>query len=140
MDCSLPGASVHGIFQAIVLEWITISFSRGTFPIQGSNPGLPHCRQIFFYQLSYQGSPLCVCKVGTYTDDLPSMAEHWSGTGKLRPRRQWSQRATESADIAKGGDGSGTPLQYSCLENPMDRGDWWAAVHGVAKSWTRFSN
>ena len=28
------------------------------------------------------------------------------------------------------------PLQYSCLENPMDRGAWWAAVHGVAKSWT----
>ena len=34
----------------------------------------------------------------------------------------------------------GTPLQYSCLENPMDGGAWWAAVHGVAKSWTRLSN
>ena len=33
--------------------------------------------------------------------------------------------------------GNGTPLQYSCLENPMDRGAWWAAVHGVAKSQTR---
>ena len=32
------------------------------------------------------------------------------------------------------GEGDGTPLQYSCLENPMDRGAWWAAVHGVAKS------
>ena len=31
-------------------------------------------------------------------------------------------------------EGNGTPLQYSCLENPMDRGAWWAAVHGVAKS------
>ena len=30
-------------------------------------------------------------------------------------------------------------LQYSCLENSMDRGDWWATVHGVAKSWTRLS-
>ena len=38
------------------------------------------------------------------------------------------------------GEGSGTPLQYSCLENPMDRGACWAAVHGVAKSWTRLSN
>ena len=38
------------------------------------------------------------------------------------------------------GEGNGTPLQYSCLENPMDRGAWWAAVHGVAKSWTRLSN
>ena len=31
------------------------------------------------------------------------------------------------------GEGNGTPLQYSCLENPMDGGAWWAAVHGVAK-------
>ena len=38
------------------------------------------------------------------------------------------------------GEGSGTPLQYSCLENPMDGGAWWAAVHGVAESRTRLSN
>ena len=38
------------------------------------------------------------------------------------------------------GEGNGTPLQYSCLENPMDRGAWWAAVHGVAKSRTRLSD
>ena len=35
------------------------------------------------------------------------------------------------------GEGNGTPLQYSCLENPMDGGAWWAAVYGVAQSWTR---
>ena len=38
------------------------------------------------------------------------------------------------------GGGNGTPLQYSCLENPMDGGAWWAAVHGVAKSRTRLSD
>ena len=32
------------------------------------------------------------------------------------------------------GGGNGNPLQYSCLENPMDRGAWWATIHGVAKS------
>ena len=37
-------------------------------------------------------------------------------------------------------EGNGTPLQYSCLENPMDGGAWWAAVHGVAKSRTRLSD
>ena len=37
------------------------------------------------------------------------------------------------------GEGNGTPLQYSCLENPMDGGAWWAAVHGVTKSRTRLS-
>jgi len=35
------------------------------------------------------------------------------------------------------GEGNGTPLQYSCLENPMDRGAWWAAVYGVTQSGTR---
>ena len=34
------------------------------------------------------------------------------------------------------GEGNGNPLQYSCLGNPMDRGAWQAAVHGVPKSWT----
>ena len=38
------------------------------------------------------------------------------------------------------GEGNGNPLQYSCLENPMDVGAWEAAVHGVAKSWTRLSD
>ena len=38
------------------------------------------------------------------------------------------------------GEGSDTPLQNSCLENPMDGGAWWAAVHGVAKSRTRLSH
>ena len=38
------------------------------------------------------------------------------------------------------GEGNGTPLQYSCLENSMDRGAWWAAVHGVTRSRTRLSN
>ena len=38
------------------------------------------------------------------------------------------------------GEGNGTPLQYSCLENPVDGGAWWAAVHGVTKSRTWLSN
>ena len=35
------------------------------------------------------------------------------------------------------GEGNGNPLQYSCLEDPVDRGVWWAAVHRVAQSWTQ---
>ena len=38
------------------------------------------------------------------------------------------------------GEGNGNPLQYSCLENPMDGGAWWATVQGVAKSQTRLSD
>ena len=38
------------------------------------------------------------------------------------------------------GEGNDNPLQYCCLDNPMDRGAWWVTVHGVAKSWTRLSD
>ena len=38
------------------------------------------------------------------------------------------------------GGGNGNPLQYSCMENPMDGGAWWATVHGVAKSQTQLSD
>ena len=38
------------------------------------------------------------------------------------------------------GEGNGNPLQYSCLENPMDQGTWWATVYGVTKSQTRLSD
>ena len=38
------------------------------------------------------------------------------------------------------GEGNGNPLQYSCLENPLDRGAWWATVHGFAKSQTQLSD
>ena len=43
------------------------------------------------------------------------------------------------SEISPGG-GNGNTLQYSCLENPMDRGAWQAVVHGVAKSWRRLSD
>ena len=38
------------------------------------------------------------------------------------------------------GEGNGNPLQYSCLENPVGRGAWWATVHGVEKNQTQLSN
>ena len=49
IDCSPPGSSVHGIFQARKLEWVAISFLQGIFPTQGSNLGLLHCIQILYH-------------------------------------------------------------------------------------------
>ena len=49
MDCSLPGSSIHGIFQVRVLEWVTSFFSRGS----------SWCREQALYHLSHQRSPLC---------------------------------------------------------------------------------
>ena len=46
----------------------------------------------------------------------------------------------ESSNKQSLGEGNGNPLQYSCLENPIDGGAWWAAVHGVARSRTRLSD
>ena len=63
----------------------------------------------------------------------------------ISPWLPWWLSGTESAcnagDPGLGGEdppgeGNGNPLQYSCLENPMDRGTWWATVHGVTKSQT----
>ena len=83
---------------------------QGIFWTQGSNPGLPHCKQTL-YPLSHQGS-------------LSNLATNQNFHSLL----------------FEFGEGSGTPLQYSCLGNPMDGGAWWAAVHGVKKSRTRLSN
>ena len=55
---------------------------------------------------------------------------------------QWNRIASLEIDICRHmyGEGNGTPLQYSCLENPTDGGSWWAAVHGVTRSQTRLSD
>ena len=61
MDCRPPG-SVYGILQARILEWVAILLSRGSSQPQGLILGLLHCRQIFFYHLSHQGSPSWLSK------------------------------------------------------------------------------
>ena len=71
MNCSLSGSSVHGIFQARVLEWVAISFSRVIFPTQGLNPGLLHRRQML-YRLSHQGSP----QISLQNSSLPGCGIH----------------------------------------------------------------
>ena len=56
-------------------------------------------------------------------------------------RKQWKRKNSQNKILEqlrkKCGEGNGTPLQYSCLENPRDGGAWWAAIYGVAQSRTR---
>ena len=91
---------------------------QGIFQTQGSNLHLLcplHCRQIL-YLLSLGGSPR-----GDKGED--GISGRWRDICK---------------DLER--EGNGTPLQYSCLENPMGGGAWWAAVHGVTKSRTPLSD
>ena len=62
MGCNPACSSVHGIFQARILEWVAIFLLQGIFLIQESNQGLLHCRWIL-YKLSYQGSPKGMFKI-----------------------------------------------------------------------------
>ena len=110
-DCSPPGSSVHGIYQARILEWVVMPFSRGS---------------------SQPRDRTCVPVVpALQADSLPAEPQ-----GK-----PVNSGATGDAVSIPGlgrspGGGNGNSLQYSCLENPMDRGALWAMVHGATKSWT----
>ena len=76
--------------------------------------------------------------------DISRVSRDFSG-GSGGKESACNARATGDTNLIPGsgrspGEGNGNPLQYSCLENPMDRGTWPATVHGVAKSRTRLSN
>ena len=137
---SPPGSPVPGILQARTLEWVAISFSNAWKWKVKAKP-LSRVRLLATPWTAAHQAP-------------PSMRfsrpEDWSGGPLPSPQvvlevKNSSAEARESRgfDLWVGGspgEGTGTPLQYSCLENPMDRGAWWATVRGVAKSWTRLSN
>ena len=68
----------------------------------------------------------------TQTVTIPSSRNFPGNIGRISERFQMKYGTFR--------EGNGTPLQYSCLENPMDGGAWWASVHGVVKSQTRLSD
>ena len=119
MGCSVPGSSIHGIFQARILEWLVMPSSRGS--------SLPRDQTRFSY----------VSCIGSWV-----LYNQW---------HPGSHRLLDSYLILRmpllvqpysflSGVGNGNLLQYSCLENPMNRGAWQAAAHGVAKSQTQLSD
>ena len=81
---------------------------------------------------------ICSCNIYVYEYYLPSQVAQWYRT---RPPMQDMQE-TQVPSLGQEDpleEGMATPLQYSSLENPMDRGAWWAAVRGVAQSGARLS-
>ena len=109
MDCSLPGFSVHGIFQATVLEWGAISFSRGaSWPSDLTQVSRVADRGFTLWATreSLDGKE-SACNAG----DLGSVLESGRSPGNYSSRQI---------------------LQHSCLKNPMGRGAWQATVHNWA--------
>ena len=130
---SLVGCSPWGCWESDTTERLHFHFSLSCIGEGNGNP----------LQYSCLENPR-----DSGTGGLPSMGSHRVG-------RDWSDLAVaalpasacNAGDLGSipgsgrsSGEGNGNPLQYSCLENPMDRGAWWAAVHGVAKSCTRLSD
>ena len=72
---------------------------------------------------------------------LPGKSHGWKSLVGCSPWGRWGSDTTEwlhfHFSLSCIGEGNGNPLQYSCLENPRDRGAWWAAVYGVTQSRTR---
>jgi len=81
---------------------------------------LPQFIKIFVRESNYTGASLWLCS----KESAYSVGNSGSIPGSGRSPRE----------------GSGNPLQYPCLEKPMDRGAWWATVHGVTKGQTRLSD
>ena len=119
LDCSPLGSSVHGILQARIVEWVAIPFLRGSsWPKDWIH--ISHKADRFFTVWAtmkpivkvYHNLILKIWKLGCELFFFLTVP------------------------MVCGGEGNGNPLQCSFLENPRDRGTWWAAIYGVAQSWT----
>ena len=139
------------------------SLLQGIFPTQGSNPGLLHLLhwQADSFSLATPGKPQHIVgsdplTISAFLPQHLSVTYHFSSgipitcmLGYLRS--SWVAQLIKNLpanagdardpDLIPGlgrcpGEGNGNPLQYSCLGNPMDRGAWWATVHGVTKNQT----
>ena len=115
MDCSLPGSSIHRILQARILEWVALSFSRRSSPPRDRTCIFCIGRLILYQLVTWEALQYC--------SRLIILIAAAASAKSLQP----------CGTLCDPIDGS--PLQYSCPENPTDRGAWWATVHRVTKSW-----
>ena len=125
MNCSLPGFSVHWILQARILEWVAMTSSRGSSrPRDGTHASYVSCigRWVLYHNCRL-GSPTTIYTKLRWLSGKESACNAGAvgGTGSI------------SGSGRSLGGGHSNPLQYSCLENPMDREAWRATVHSVAK-------
>ena len=144
--------------SVVVEHGLSCSKACGIFPTQGSNPCLLHW-QVNSLPLSHQEIPGPVHFVFFFFPFIFWPCSLWdlSSPPRIEPRpsavsgfpggsngKESAFNAGDLSSIPGSGrfpaEGSGCPLQYSCLENSMDRGAWQVAVHEVARSRTRLSD
>ena len=96
-----------------------------------------HCIYIYIHTHTYN----------THTHNTFSLLNVLTGLPTWLSSKEVACNAGDTGDVGflpglrrSPGGGHGNPLQYSCLENPMDRGAWWSTVHGVAKSQARLGD
>ena len=133
MDCSLPGSSVHGISQARILEWIAISFSRGSSQPRNRTHLSCIVRQVLYHWATREAL------LSNYSYFLRVLFLVGGSDGKVSAYNAGDPGSMPGSGRPPG-EGNGNPLQYPYLENSMDGGAWWATVHGVTKSRTRLSD
>ena len=129
MDCSPPGSSVHGDFPGKNTGVGCHALLQGIFLTERLNPGLPHCRWIL-YCLSHL---TILCSLSKKPQGLFHSRSFPGGSDGKESTCNAGDLAPIPGSGRSLGEGNGYPFLYSCLENSMDRGTWWATVHGVTK-------
>ena len=138
MDCSPPGSSVHGILQARILEWVAIPFSRGSsWPRDRTWVLCIAGRFALQYVESSWTKPVSPALAGRFL--ITGQGLPYSSNSKESACNAWDQGSIPGLGSSSG-EVNGNPLQYSCLENSMDREAWRATGHGVAESQTLLSD
>ena len=152
MDCGPPGSSVHGISQARLLEWVAISFSRGSSRPRGGTCiscigrwillPLSHQGSTYFSHTGTQLSPRFIkLKIPLLTyPEAEFRSLHLCKSMGFLDSSVDKESACNAGDMdsvpglgRSPGEGNSNLLQYSCQESSMDREAWRATVHGVAK-------
>ena len=145
MDCSPPSPSIHGIFQARVLEWVAISFTITCHraPEKKIKEGISvgHQRKDKRWPFSRNQSPgesktIHVTKKQQLHQFILPPGGFLGGSESKESACNIEDPGSIPGSGRSFGEENGNPLQYSCLENSMDRGAWWAAVHRDTKSET----
>ena len=118
--------------------WWCICFCDGWAITSGCSLSLPFLRLLggtLLFGIAGSLSGITGHQIRILTEKLRSQRS-CSSCSRLHPKDECIYILMYGAS----GEGNGNPLQYSCLENPMDRGAWWTTIHGVAKSRTRLSD